>query len=273
MSTTLFLFGLLVGSFLNVVIFRIEREESYVGGRSRCLSCGHELYWYDNIPLLSFFWLRGKCRFCRASLSWQYPLVELTTGILFASCSFFIRELSVASGVILLWLLVTVAFLILITVYDLRFSLIPNSFLWSINTVAIIFLCWNYFFTPSLTQAVMLPGLESSLWGAVVIGGFFWLLVFLSRETWMGYGDVWLGFWAGMVVGIELAQFFITLAFGLGAMVGVALLYTKKKTMKAEIPFAPYILMATVLIFVAMRFYPTILAFLSPWLPATIGGE
>lgn len=273
MALLFFLFGLLVGSFLNVVIFRIERGESFVGGRSHCLECSKTLAWFENIPLLSFLFLNGKCRHCQVSLSWQYPLVEGATALLFTG-TFFIfhayqsQEIWLRIALTSL-LLLTTCFTILIAVYDLRFSLIPNNFLWGLNVSTALFLAFHYFFQiPGLN--FFPPELHSSFLGALIAGSFFYLLVFISKETWMGWGDVWLGIWAGMIVGIELIQIFITLSFSLGALVGLTFLYRKKKTLKAEIPFAPYILASGYIILFLMYLAPEFLQFLSPWLPVTI---
>lgn len=82
----IFAFGLFIGSFLNCVIYRLEQGKSFLKGRSYCPHCKHQLFWQDLIPVLSFFILRGKCRYCQKSISWQYPLVELATGIIFILC-------------------------------------------------------------------------------------------------------------------------------------------------------------------------------------------
>jgi leader peptidase (prepilin peptidase)/N-methyltransferase len=266
----LFIFGLLVGSFLNVVIFRMERQESFVAGRSHCSHCNHQLAWYDNIPLISYGLLRGKCRYCKTRFSWQYPAVELVTACLFAGSSFLLQNstepVQILAGFFLLAIL---SFAVLITVYDLRFSLIPNAFLWGINISTASFLLMHWLFMASAPSS-LLPGVQSSLLGAFLVGGFFCILVTLSRETWMGWGDVWLGVWGGMLVGLALAQVFITLSFTLGALVGLTLMYTRGKTLKTEIPFAPYILAAGFLMVACMFLAPEILYFLSPWLPGTI---
>ncbi len=267
---SLFFFGLLVGSFLNVVIFRIERGENFITGRSRCLTCKHTLPWYDNIPLLSFLQVKGRCRYCKVPLSWQYPVVELATAILFSGCFFILKEYTgyaqFFSGLLLLTI---VAFAILITVYDLRFSLIPDVFLWGLNLSTLAFMALHWLL-PEKMPITLLPSLQFSFLGAFLVGGFFFLLVVLSRETWMGWGDVWLGIWGGMLVGLFLAQVFITLSFTLGAIIGLVLMYRQKKTLKTEIPFAPYILLAGLLIFGCMYVAPETLYFLSPWLPGTI---
>lgn len=266
----LFVLGLLVGSFLNVVVFRMERQVSFVGGRSRCLSCNHQLAWYDNIPLLSFLYLQGKCRYCSTKLSWQYPIVEMVTGILFALSFLILKNYSewLQLGVAF-FLLLSICFAILITVYDLRFSVIPDVFLWGINLSAAGFLGLHWLFIPE-GVVQFLPDFYSAVFGALVAGGFFFLLVSFSKETWMGWGDVWLGIWGGMLVGLPLIQIFITLSFTLGAVVGLGLLYRQKKTLKAELPFAPYLLLAGFFILGAMYQFPAFLQFLSPWLPGTI---
>lgn len=266
----LFILGLLVGSFLNVVIFRVERGESFVGGRSRCLTCKHALQWYDNIPLMSFLFLQGKCRYCHTPFSWQYPLVELGTALLFMASSLILEAyIAPAQYILGLFLLSSITFAILTVVYDLRFSLIPNIFLWGINISTAAFLVAHWYFVSS-TPALFLPHFESSLAGALLVGGFFFILVSFSRETWMGWGDVWLGVWGGMLVGLPLIQIFITLSFTLGAMVGLTLMYRNKKTLKTEIPFAPYIIVGGFIILFCMYLAPEWLQFLSPWLPGTI---
>ena len=266
----LFLLGLLVGSFLNVVIFRMEREESFVGGRSRCLACGTELHWYDNIPLVSFLMLRGQCRFCKKRLSWQYPLVELVTGFLFASTVLIGQWYSGWLYLAVMAVLISsICFAVLITVYDLRFSLIPEVFLWGMNVSAFCYLLLHWV-TGTELPGVFLPNVGSSLLGAVLAGGFFFILVFFSKETWMGWGDVWLGLWGGMLLGLPLVQVFITLSFSLGAVVGLSLIFLRKKTLKTQIPFAPYILVSGFLLLGALYEAPYVLQFLSPWLPGTI---
>lgn len=266
----LLVLGLLVGSFLNVVIFRIAKNQSFVRGRSRCLSCGYQLAWYDNIPLLSFVWLVGKCRSCQVKLSWQYPLVELATALLFGG-SFLVVNPTGDSWQLAAFsmLLIVLCFATLITLYDLRFSLIPDAFLWGLNLSTFAFLSCHWLSSSPFPPA-FLPSPSVAFMGAVLAGAFFYLLVSLSRETWMGWGDVWLGVWGGMLTGLLLVQLFITLAFTLGAVVGLGLIFAQKKTLKTQIPFAPYILGAGLLLLAAMYQVPEVLQFLSPWLPGTI---
>lgn len=233
--------GLLVGSFLNVLIFRLETGEDFVGGRSRCRSCGATIRWYDNIPLLSFLLLRGKCRSCGELISWQYPLVELATGIAFAlvGLSLFrfgdigsVFETTLALGL--------VPALIVVFVYDLRNMEIPVSvlvfgILWALFS---LFFLWLFASPPEpFTESRLFSGLI----GGALAFALFYGLVFFSGETWMGEGDAWLSLLLGLVSGWQLLLPALTIAFGAGALVGVALLASGKKELGSRIPFGPFL--------------------------------
>jgi prepilin signal peptidase PulO-like enzyme (type II secretory pathway) len=268
----LFLLGLGIGSYANVVIFRLARNENPNRGRSRCLNCGETLSWYDNIPLFSFVFLLGRCRHCQQRFSWQYPLVELTLGLGFLASGFLVLErfgTAPEAFLILGWMLVTITLLLLITVYDLRYMEIPVLFLWLANVSTLGFLL--FFKLAGFHSEALFPhSVSSSLLGAFTAGGFLLLLVSLSRETWMGWGDVWLGTWGGMILGLSLVQPYLTLAFALGACVGIWFLSSQKKGLKSQIPFAPYLLFALIVIFLLEWYSPEIFSFLLPWFPATI---
>lgn len=264
--------GLVIGSYANVVIFRLARHESPQRGRSRCLHCGETIRWYDNIPIVSFLLLSGKCRFCHAKLSWQYPLLELGMGIGFAASGAVVLGRFGSSHeayLILGWMLVTLVLLALISVYDLKHMEIPIVFLWLANGSTLIFLLayqWGGFHTHWLFPHT----LTSSLFGALTSGGFLFILVYFSRETWMGWGDVWLGTWAGLIIGLALVELYLTLSFILGACVGLWLLFRERKQLKSEIPFAPYLLLSLVIIFLVEWYRPEVFSFLLPWFPATM---
>ena len=234
--------GLLIGSFLNVVIFRFETEETIVSGRSRCNTCRKTIRWYDNIPLLSYIVLRGKCRRCGVHISYQYPLVELATGLLFAETArVFFMPGSVSAALDMVFVLGLIAVLVVIFVFDLRHMEIPVpalqfGVLWTVIALGAM----DYF-------SILTP---DTLWqthlGSGIIGGaaacfFFWLLVFFSKETWMGWGDVWLALILGLALGWQLVLPTLTLAFGTGALVGIALLVARKKNMQSRIPFGPFL--------------------------------
>lgn len=240
-SFFLFVVGLLVGSFLNVVLFRFETGETVLWGRSRCNDCRKLIAWYDNIPLLSFVLLGGKCRSCGKGISWQYPLVEFSTAVLF----FFVgREFFVSGDIHAAFettmILGLVSVLVVIFTYDLLRMEIPVSALAfaSLWTIFGLFFIW-YFAVPR--EAFLESGIFDGLVGGAIAFSLFYALVFFSKETWMGMGDAWLALVLGMVSGWQLLLPAFTIAFGSGAIVGIILLFLKKKEMRSRIPFGPFL--------------------------------
>lgn len=263
MIFTLFILGLLVGSFINVVLFRFETGETVVSGRSRCNVCREMIAWYDNIPLLSFIVLRGKCRKCGVKISWQYPAVELVTASLFALAgSVFYTKGNVESAFTLAFALGLVAILLVVFVYDLIHMEIPVSALMAgiLWTVFSFLLLW-YFVWPR--EAFSDSRLAEGLIGGVVAFLFFYALVFFSRETWMGMGDAWLASILGLVAGWKLLLPALTLAFGSGAIIGIALIAFGNKEMRSRIPFGPFLVAAVLF----MLFFGRVVEdlWLSPW--------
>ena len=216
-----FIFGLAVGSFLNCLIHRLETGESVIKKRSYCPHCKKILSWFELIPLMSFILQGGKCRKCHKKISWQYPLVELTTGALFAFIGFNI-----------FWLFV-VSILIIIFVYDLRHYIIPNEVIYPAIVLAFGFRIWNLFDFWSLVLGI-LPTL------------FFAAIILFSRGRWMGMGDVKLAFFMGLILGWPKILVALFLAFLIGALVSVILILFKKKTLKSQIPFGPFLSGATI---------------------------
>ena len=234
-SFAVFVLGLIVGSFLNAVIYRLEKGESALQGRSYCPKCRHSLVWYDLIPLLSFLFLQGKCRYCKEKISLQYPLVELATGLLFVSLL-----LSFPQVPELLYLWAIASLLLVIFVYDLHHYIIPDKILFSaIGLVVLqrVFEAWTF-------DSWDLTGVVLSALGAALL---FFLIFLLTRGRAMGFGDVKLAFFMGLFLSwpnILVALFF---AFSIEAFVGVALIFFKKKNMKSEVPFAPFLITGTFL--------------------------
>ncbi|MDD2807461.1 MAG: prepilin peptidase [Patescibacteria group bacterium] len=228
----IFIFGLVIGSFLNVVILRLEKAESFMSGRSRCPNCKHNLAWYDNIPLLSFIFLRANCRYCHTKISWQYPIVELATAVLFSLLYYKFDFTDHFFSFLLL-----TCFLIIIFVYDLKYYLIPDVV--SIPAI-IVALLLNIFLHLSLTSVIL---------GAIVGGLFFALQYWVSRGVWVGDGDIRLGILMGLILGFKILLVALFLAYLVGAMVGVSLLLVKKKQLSSALPFGPFLTLAT---FVAM---------------------
>ncbi|MBI2003347.1 MAG: prepilin peptidase, partial [Candidatus Wildermuthbacteria bacterium] len=225
-----FLFGAAMGSFLNSVLYRFEQGESALKGRSYCPSCRHALAWYDLLPLASFFLLRGKCRHCRAAISWQYPAVESATGVGFAAIFYTHPSLFQA---LVPWAALCV--LMLIAVYDGKHYRIPDVFVYALGAVALVGISAE---TYRLGQW---SGAFDHALAALLAGMFFLALYVFSRGRWIGFGDVQLAFAMGLLLGLSSLAVALAIAFALGAMVGLLLMRFKKKTLKSELPFAPFL--------------------------------
>lgn len=225
----IFLFGLIVGSFLNCIIYRLEVGKSFLGGHSFCPYCKHELVWHDLIPVFSFLILKGKCRYCQKPISIQYPLIELTTAILFILV--FNSQNLLNTG----YLLLTTSFLIIIFVYDLKHYIIPDKVIFPAILTSFLFL----FTTNSLLLNTILSAFGAS---------FFFLLIYLiSQGQWMGFGDVKLSFLMGLHLGFPNILVALFSAFFTGAIIGLILIAQSKKTLKSMVPFGPFLVFGTFL--------------------------
>ncbi|MFH1180805.1 MAG: prepilin peptidase [bacterium] len=228
---TFFIFGLIVGSFLNCAIYRLEKGESCLHGRSYCPLCRHQLSWLDLIPLLSFLFLKGKCRYCQKKISWQYPLVEMATGLLFVlnvRISDFLSSFNVWE---IGYLDIIACFLIIIFVYDLKYYIIPDKVIYPAIGIALIFDLLRSDFQWK----------SDFLISAVGAAAFFLAIVLISRGKWMGAGDIKLAFLMGLFLGWPSIAVALFLAFLSGAIIGVGLVFAKKKELKSEIPFGPFL--------------------------------
>src|SRR3989344_8461413 len=225
----IFIFGLIVGSFLNVVLWRLYTNEPFLGGRSYCPKCKEEIAWYDNIPLLSFLLLGGKCRHCQNQISLQYPFVEAVTAIIFLGLF-----LSFGLTVEFFTLIIFSSFLIIIFVYDLKYYLILDE----VVIPAAIFA-----FLVNLSLGL-------SFWNlalAGLIGGGFFLIQFLiSKGRWIGGGDIRLGGLMGLMLGWPQILTALILAYVSGAVVGVGLLLERKKQLSSRLPFGTFLSAATI---------------------------
>ncbi|MEX2013633.1 MAG: prepilin peptidase [Parcubacteria group bacterium] len=222
-AVILFVLGATVGSFLNVVGLRWDSGRTLLG-RSSCPSCGKVLEWQELVPIVSFFVLRAKCSRCKANISWQYPIVELWTGLIFAT-------------VPIIFLPVFCIYIV-IAIYDLRHKIIPDSLVYA-----------------SIVLALVLRLVSGgSLWdwlAGPILFAFFGLIWLFSRGRVMGFGDAKLGLSLGLLLGATQGFSAIMLAFWVGASVSLAYLFlgkvgflknTKGLTMKSEVPFAPFII-------------------------------
>lgn len=219
------IFGLVIGSFLNVVIARLPERRSLWAPGSACPGCGNPIAWYDNVPLVSFVALCGRCRTCAAPISWRYPLVEALTAVLFALAWLFFQpsllEFAVAAALL--------AALVAITAIDLRYQIIPDA----------------------ITLPGVLAGLVASLashrvsWlesaGGILLGGGLFVAVIVLSRGGMGGGDLKLGAMLGAFLGWQAVLVALFVAVVLGGASAVALLASGRLARKDAIPFGPFL--------------------------------
>lgn len=214
--------GLIIGSFLNVVILRMNTGKG-IGGRSQCLSCNTSLHWYELLPVISFIIQRGKCRTCKTRISWQYPLVEMSTAVLFmgVTLKYSLFEHPVT---VLLWLLL-VSLGVVIAVYDIRHYVIP------LQPLVVFF---------AVTAALGLQG-----WAALVVPFPFFILWIISRGAWIGFGDIELMACAGILLGLTGGLSAVVLAFWVACIVIIPWYVMRKiqhRSVNHVIAFGPFIL-------------------------------
>lgn len=234
MSTILtllfFLFGLIFGSFFNVVGLRVPKNEPFANERSMCPNCHHNLAWYELIPVLSFIFQGAKCRHCKDKISFIYPVVELTTSFLYAY-SFVMVGLELE----LIMSLLLVSMLMIILVTDITTMLIPNKIL--------------LFFLPFLIIMRFVSPLEpwwSPVLGAIIGLAIVFIIIFVSRGG-MGAGDMKLFAVLGIVLGYKSIILAFFLACLIGAVIGIGLLVSKIVDRKQPIPFGPCIVVAALI--------------------------
>jgi len=247
-----FVAGATIGSFLNVCIYRLPRNESIVRPRSRCPKCGNAIAWFDNIPIVSWLLLGAKCRYCHETISWQYPLVEALTGALFA-CVFWRFGFTVATFA---YMLLTAA-LILVTFVDLTEWIIPDQVTVPGIFIGLALSLLGMFYAPA---NLVVTDVFDSLIGMVLGGASLYLLdkitVLLLRKPGMGFGDVKLLAMLGAFLGWKNVVLIIMTASLVGSVIGIAivLLRRRKGTETSAlpddmpkghyIPFGPYLALA-----------------------------
>ena len=230
-----FLFGAVVGSFLNVCIFRMPREASVVFPASHCMKCDYLIRWYDNIPILSYLFLRGKCRSCGEPISLQYPVVEFLNGAL--ALALFLKF---GPGLVFVILFLFCSAMVVVTFIDLEHQIIPDR----ITLPGIVVGFAVSFFIPQL-------GWLNSLIGIVAGGGSLLLVAYayqlITKKDGMGGGDVKLLAMMGAFFGWKAVLFIIFAASMVGSVIGVGVMLAQKKDSTLAIPFGPFLASAAVL--------------------------
>ncbi len=253
------LIGLAVGSFLNCFIYRLAlpnfsfKDLTGFKNRSYCPSCKHILSWQDLIPVVGFLLLKGKCRHCRQKISWQYPLVEVSTAIIFLLIFNFqfssATETNLAAEQIffnclsLAYYWIISALLIVIFVYDLKHYIIPDKIIYPATAIVFIYQAFKVFdfnFN-SLDLKILINPISSAFFASL----FFLAMVLMSRGRWMGIGDIKLAFLMGLFLGWPNILIALLFAFYSGALIGLGLIIFGKKKLKSKIPFGPFLAAGT----------------------------
>ncbi len=229
-------FGLLTGSFANVLIYRLPKNEPWAWGRSRCQSCKQQVEWYDNIPVLSWFFLLGRCRKCKTRYSFRYVLVEMITALLFGLCyNYYGLSWLTFEYTIFCWMLVVCTFI------DFDHMILPDEF--TLGGLAL-----------GLIGALLNPerNFMDAFIGVLIGGGFLWLLAYIyfvmTQKEGLGGGDIKLLAWIGAIVGWKSVPFVITTSAIVGSFVGIAFALKSKEGLKTAIPFGPYLALAALLV-------------------------
>lgn len=234
-SIFFFILGSILGSFANVIIYRLPLEISIIKPNSHCYQCKKPVRWFDNIPIISWFLLRGQCRQCGAEFSWRYPLVEFLTGLLFLLSFHFVGYK---------WFLIEVLIfqfgIVVCSFIDFDHMILPDEF--TLGGIVI-----------GLIGAAINPEREflEALIGMVFGGGFLWFMAYayylLSKNEGMGGGDIKLLAWIGTLLGWKAIPFVIMSSAILGSIIGILIAVKSKDGLKTAIPFGPYLALGAVL--------------------------
>lgn len=246
-----FILGMIIGSFLNVVIYRFNTGRG-LGGRSFCFTCRRTLSWHELIPIVSFVNQRGKCHGCASRISYQYPIVETITGFVFVSL--FIKVYPLLQSTFtntwpILFYLVFItylfAILIVISVYDYHHQVIPDKLVWLFNTLSFV----GLFLFVDGSYIIHMPALWAFLSGPVIALPFLFLWVVTGGRG-MGFGDVKLALGIGWLLGLWAGLAMILFSFWIGGLFALCILIARKKmTMKSHIAFGPFMCIATFFVY------------------------
>lgn len=250
-----FVLGLVFGSFLNVVIYRLNKRaaKSIMLGRSFCPDCQTTLKWHDLVPVLSFLYLWGRCRYCDKKISWQYPIVEILSGFVWVGTFykvFSLNSLNPSNFLNFFYHILILSALLIIAVYDFKWKIIPDKIVYPAIAAALIF---NFFKSLNFETFKLLNfeiwkslNPEIFIWPLVAASAaffFFFSIYFFSKGRAMGLGDAKLAFLIGLFLSPLSATIAFTLAFIIGAIFGIMLIGLGKKNFKSQIAFGPFLVL------------------------------
>ena len=246
------LFGLCLGSFLNVLIDRLPKREK-ITGRSYCPHCKKKLNWYELIPLLNFVFLKGKCSACKKPISLQYPLVELATGILFPltiyTYNLQLTTYNLQNFLTLCCLLLVVCCLIVIFGSDVKYYIVPDEIIYSAIFFALCYQIISNIQDFKSNFFKLFSALYPSFLSAVGAAVFFLLILFVTKGKGMGLGDVKIATFMGLFLSFPNILVALFISFFSGSIVGLILIALKKKTLKSKIPLAAFLSPSTYIVF------------------------
>jgi leader peptidase (prepilin peptidase) / N-methyltransferase len=263
----IFIFGTIIGSFLNVVILRFNTGKSIVNDHSRCMTCGKNLAWFNLIPLFSWIFQRGKCTNCSAKISIQYPLVEFVTGVIFVILFNLVSNYDFLNHSLYFitffyWAIIFSIFIV-ICVYDYRHKIIPDEFSYDLIILGAIGYVTSFLFNnqihenwwQNLALVFTFPEILNVLIGPIFFLGIF-LIWYFSRGRAIGFGDAKLLLGLGLIFGFSVTVNGFFIAVWIATIVAIFLMLISKLeildkhiTMKSEIPFGPFLILGAVLAF------------------------
>jgi leader peptidase (prepilin peptidase)/N-methyltransferase len=236
-------FGLIIGSFLNVCIYRMPRNQSLILPSSRCPSCDNPIRAWDNIPVLSYLILGGRCRFCRQKISPRYPLVETLNGLMYVAV---IGRYGLGWDSLLYCFLISA--LIVITFIDLDFQIIPDRI--TLAGIPIGLLAGSFLLPDPFLRATHL-GYKSSFIGAAAGFSFYYLIAYLSivilKKEGMGGGDIKMMAMVGAFLGWKTVLLATFLGSLFGSVAGISMMIIRGKGVSLQLPFGPYLAVGTVI--------------------------
>ena len=227
--------GIILGSFINAWVWRIENNLSIAKGRSMCPHCKHTLAWYDLLPVLSYLMLRGRCRYCKAKISSQYPIIEISTGLIFMTLYIFQSPQSVQQWVALVILLVTTVLLVAAYIYDAKHMELPEMFMLPAIALGLVYFGLNIFW----------QGVGAMVPQAIALGAFVFAYIamwYFSKGQWLGAGDIRLAAIMGLFLTPKQLVVSIFSAYLIGSIYGLSILVKSKKKQGIKVPFGPFLI-------------------------------
>lgn len=240
--------GLVLGSFLSVIVFRLDNKKGIVSGRSECPECLSRLKWYDLVPLLSYFYLRGKCRYCKIKISAIYPVMEATTGSVFGLYCFMNGPCFYVDN---FYALAMIFVLLALLFFDYVYLILPDKMI-------ILGLIAAFSYMAVLNPGTLVPALITGF----VLSSFFAILYLVSWGQWIGFGDAKLAFLIGFVLGYPNGLWSVLIAVWAGAIWGMGLILLGKANLKTQLPFGSFMAGAAIILIIFEKYdFWNILAF------------